>query len=285
MTDIPFELPHSWLLIGYCIAIAGASWFGGWLPSVIRMSHTSIQVAMSFVAGLILGVALYHMLPHALVKISGPEAVDTVVWWMMAGVILLLLLLRFFHFHQHDFSTEGTSQRGQRETGAHSLSWLGIAAGLGLHALTEGAALGVSIRAASVDGTVIGLAGLGVFLAIFLHKPLDTFSIASMARAAGLGRRLTTMVNVAFALLCPLGALLTFWGLGLLGEAGGAVIGRAMAFAAGTFLCISLSDLLPEVHSHSHDRMKLAAAFLLGIGLAYALHFVEPAASHGMPAH
>ena len=41
-----------------------------------------------------------------------------------------------------------------------------------------------------------------------------------------------------------------------------------------------LSDLLPEVHFHSHDKGKLTVAFLLGIILAYAIGAVEPADSH-----
>ena len=54
----------------------------------------------------------------------------------------------------------------------------------------------------------------------------------------------------------------------------------ALAFSAGAFICIALSDLLPEVQFHSHDRMKLTVAFLLGIGLAYAIGSVEPEGAH-----
>ena len=60
------------------------------------------------------------------------------------------------------------------------------------------------------------------------------------------------------------------------------MVGSALAFSAGVFLCISLGDLLPEVHFHSHDRFKLTFLFLVGIGLAYALRFVESGAVHGL---
>ena len=71
------------------------------------------------------------------------------------------------------------------------------------------------------------------------------------------------------------------WGVGLLDDQAYAV-GCALAFAAGAFLCISLGDLLPEVHFHSHDRVKLTVMFLVGIGLAWGLRFVEPSADHGI---
>ena len=51
----------------------------------------------------------------------------------------------------------------------------------------------------------------------------------------------------------------------------GVVLSSALAFSAGTFLCISLSDLLPELQFHRHDRIKLSAALLLGLALAWIL--------------
>ncbi len=264
------------LLSGYSVAIVAASLLGGWLPGIVTMTHTRTQMVMSLVAGLILGVALYHLLPHGLARISSPNAVETAVWWMMLGLILMLLLLRLFHFHQHDFSGE------ERDRGpdVHSMSWIGIALGMALHTVTEGIALGASIRVGWAYEDGMGWAGLGVFLAIFLHKPLDALSITSIMQAAGLSLCARTVVNVGFAMLCPVVALLTFWGAGLLGPWEGQVIGCTLTFAAGAFLCISLSDLLPEIHFHRHDRGKLTASFLIGIGLAYALHFVESGALH-----
>ncbi len=61
------------------------------------------------------------------------------------------------------------------------------------------------------------------------------------------------------------------WGVELLGPEEGAVIGYVLSFAAGAFLCIALSDLLPEIHFHSHDRGKLIVSLLVGISLAYVL--------------
>lgn len=257
------------VLAGYAAAIAVASLFGGWLPSVVRMTHTRTQMAMSFVAGLILGVALCHLLPHAVARLDGPDAVDVAVWWTMLGVVFMLLLLRILPFHQHDFSGDAHASGGNR-----SLSWLGIALGMGLHSLIEGMALGASIQAESMRDDGTGLIAGGVFLAILLHKPLDALSITGIMRTAHLDRRLRTTVNLCFALLCPAAAFLTFWGAGLLGAGQEAAIGRMLAFSVGVFLCISLSDLLPEIHFHTHDRGKLTLAFLAGTGLAYTLHWM-----------
>lgn len=284
-------------LAGYSIAIIIASLLGGWLPALVNMTHTRTQMIMSFVAGLMLGVALYHLLPHGLAQLGGgARAIDTAVWWVMLGMILMLLLLRLFHFHQHDFSDEEPAIRehlpGEHEHvhghdapahghSAHPLSWVGVALGLGLHTLIDGVALGASVTSGALHGGIAGWAGLGVFLAIVLHKPLDALSITSMMKAGGWSGRAQAMANIGFALLCPLGALLFFWGVTQLPQQA-LVLGCALAFSAGVFLCISLGDLLPEVHFHSHDRIPLTLLFLLGICLAYLLRFVEPSITHGL---
>ena len=87
--------------------------------------------------------------------------------------------------------------------------------------------------------------------------------------------------NVGYALICPLAAALSYFGAGVLGTVReGPGLGYALAFAVGAFLCIALSDLLPEVHFHRHDRGKLLLALLSGVSLAYALYFLETGSVH-----
>jgi len=244
------------------------------------MTHTRTQLVMSFVSGLMLGVAFYNLLPHSIAWLGGPAAADVSVWWLMIGLIVMLLLLRIFHFHQHDFSDEEHSQECDHhhhsdQPSAHHLSWLGIALGLGLHTIIDGVALGAVIQGGSFNGQVSGLLGVGVFLAILLHKPLDALSITAVMSAGGWSSSSRTVANIIFALMCPLGALLFFFGVDFLGDGREYAVGAALAFSAGAFICIALSDLLPEVQFHSHDRMKLTVAFLLGIVLAYAIGGIE----------
>ena len=52
------------------------------------------------------------------------------------------------------------------------------------------------------------------------------------------------------------------------------VLGIALAFSAGVFLCISLGDLLPEVHFHSHDRLQLSMMLLLGVLIAMGIEML-----------
>lgn len=265
------------LLAAYATAVFVVSVVGGRLAEYGTMTHMRMQIVMSFVAGFILGIAMFHLMPHALEHIPGPNAIETAALWIVIGMVALVFLLRVFHFHQHDFSAEGVQQprRG---------SLVGIALGLGLHTITEGAALGASVRLGLVEEGV--LPGLGVCLAILLHKPLDAYSITGMMKHAGKPAPARLVANVGYGLICPLTAVASFFGAGMLGPvAEGPVVGAALAFAAGAFLCIALSDLLPEIHFHRHDRGKLLIALGTGIGLAYGLYFVEVMVVHDMAQH
>ena len=268
------------LLLLYSLAIFAASLLGGWLPSLVRMSHTRTQLTMSFVAGLMLGVACYHLLPHAVVTMGDAQAVDRAVWWLMLGLLFMFVLLRTFHFHQHDAHDHDSHHHHEHSQDAHPLSWAGIALGLSLHTLIDGIALGAAIQADVTHEATVGLFSIGVFAAIVLHKPLDAMSITSLMHAGGWSTRARILVNIGFALMCPLGALLFFWGVEQVAIDRQLLVGCALAFSAGVFLCISLSDLLPEVQFHSHDRGKLTLALLLGIALAYGIGFLEPGHAH-----
>lgn len=255
---------------------------GGKLSELGRMTHTRIQIVMSLVAGFILGMAVFHLLPHSLQRVAGHDGIAAITGWMVLGMVAMVVLLRVFQFHQHDLSIEGGDLHTHRHAHDTDLarinpgSLLGIALGLGMHTMIEGTAMGTSVR---IEENL--LPGLAVFIAILLHKPLDSYSIISMMASAGFKPRARHLANVAYALFCPLVAAASFWGVGMIDSLDeGVVIAYVLAFAAGAFVCISLSDLLPEIQFHSHDRGKLLLAFLLGLGFAYALSFVESVGTH-----
>ncbi|MXW45579.1 MAG: hypothetical protein F4109_09075 [Gammaproteobacteria bacterium] len=276
--------PTVLLLAVYCPAIFVAAILGGRLSVLGALTHTRTQVIMSLVAGFILGIALFHLLPHGMELMPGLEKIEHGMLWTALGIIFMVALQRIFRFHQHDFSSEAQAlqeSQGPSHAAVGARSVAGIAFGLTVHTITEGIALGASMQERVHATAIAAMPGLGVFLAILLHKPLDAYSILSVMRSAGYERGTCNIVNIAFALLCPLVALGVFWlGTQLAPAGGGELAGYALCFAAGVFLCVALSDVLPEIHFHTHDRFKLIIVFLVGIGLAYALHFVEAGALH-----
>jgi zinc and cadmium transporter len=169
---------------------------------------------------------------------------------------------------------------------------LGIFFGLSLHTLLDGFALGAHFAADSAhlhlyeqgfSGIGWWLPGLGTLLGVALHKPLDSLSITSLMAARGWSKRHQMLVNLGYSLMCPLGVFLFHVGAYRIAENHSLFIAAAVAMAAGVFVCISLSDLLPEIEFHSHDRLLLSGLLTLGLALAWGIGFLEPehAHSHG----
>lgn len=273
----PLPADRALLLVGYAVVIALASLAGGGLLRVIRLTHTRMQLMMSGVGGLMLGIALFQLFPHAIEEIGD---LNVAIYALTAGLLFMFLLIRTFHFHAHDVAVEephehphghGCSHGHDHDTGptAHELSWVGVASGLAIHTLIDGIALGAAIE--SAHSSAGWLAGLGTFLAIALHKPLDALSISSVMAAAGRSPGMRTAVNVGFSLMCPLGAAVFLLGVRQLTETQHLVTGIALGFSAGAFLCIALGDLLPELEFHRHDRVKLSAALIAGLLLAFLI--------------
>lgn len=281
------------LLIFYCVLIAMASLFGGSIPQFFKLTHNRIQLILSLVSGVMLGVAFFHLLPHAFYVL---ESSELALWVCLGGLLFMFVMVRMFHFHQHDLAVDSEHEHKQKHLcddehdhhhvhceshdGTLDFSWLGLLFGLAVHTIIDGIALAASVQSTSPTGWSI--AGLSVFLAIVLHKPLDALSITSLMSVRGWPLRKQITVSIVFSLMCPIGAILFAVGVDQFAQYRDTVLGLALAFSAGIFLCISLGDLLPEVHFHSHDRLKLSGMLFLGIVVALAIEFL-PGHSHLEP--
>ena len=166
--------------------------------------------------------------------------------------------------------------------------------GLTFHSVFAGVALAASVAHGHDQ---LKLAGLGTFLVILLHKPFDSMTIGMLMARGGWPRIWRHLVNGLFSLTIPLGVILFHAGMTQASahapaisqssteSPGSPLLACALAFSAGIFLCIALSDLLPELQFHHHDRMKLSVALLLGLSLAYLVGRFEGAAHQHAPAN
>ena len=301
--------PAAYLAL-YCVLIIAASLLGGWIPLHITLTHKRLQIANSLIGGFMLGVALLHMIPHAMMS---PNSDMNLMLWAVAGVLTMFLLERFFHFHQHDLPSHPPDAHSHSSSHGHAhqhgpsscehnptpkpvedcddnttetphydhkpaLSWSGAAVGLVLHSLIAGVALGASITA----DRDVALPGLALFLVIVFHKPFDSMTLLALVATSGWSRRTGHLINALFALAVPIGAGIFMFNFANEHDAHSQVVGNALAFTAGIFLCIALSDVLPELHFHQHDKVTLSAALIIGLAIAWAIaHFEMKHHDHG----
>ena len=308
--------PNIALVISLAVVCA-ASILGGAAAIRIRLGHRALQFALSAVAGVMLGVACFHMLPHAFMArgasaTASHDGIEPVMIAAVLGFTVMFVLARFLDHHRHEPAEAADPSGAGRECshghGAHSHGhlhghgaggaagpaaaaapvagadapavlgrggWIGAFAGLGLHSALEGIAIAAAIELGAREGHG-ALAGFATVLVVLLHKPFDAMTLSTMLAAAGASAARRHVMNVVFAAIVPLGAVA--FALGVRGDTSG-ILGLALAFSAGTFLCIAAADLLPELQFHSHDRLGLTAALVAGLGIAWGIGRLE-AATH-----
>jgi zinc and cadmium transporter len=282
-------------LVATCLAVLVASLLGGLVPLATVLDHTRLQVYLSFSAGTMLGAAFFHMMPEA-VRVGSAATIP----WAAAGLLALFFLERFFSFHHHESQERATDQDhaghdphephehshhvesaasiARASTGSgHAFAWAPAGVGLAVHSLVGGVALASAVFADYQEHGALGAAGIGVLLATLVHKPADALTISTLMVRSGSARTLMHLVNLGFGLMIPLGVALFVMGMsGFSPGAASSFAAAALSFSSGTFLCIALSDLLPELQFHSHDRLKLSLALLAGVVLMGVTAILSP---------
>lgn len=212
---------------------------------------------LAFAAGVMLGAAFFNMLPEAY-EGGGYRA----FWFVPAGFAVLFLLERFVITHICEEPPDC-----QEHAHDHGRT-MGLTAfwGLSVHTLFDGIALGSAI----LEGV-----GLTAFIAITAHKIPSSISLAALLRAENRTPSSVLAYTALFALMVPLGAV------GYFGLAEVVAFERftpfALAFSAGSFLYIAVSDLLPHINRHGKDKRVVHVLGMiggLGVMLALAL-FLE----------
>lgn len=230
-------------LFTYGALIFLASGLGGAIPILFPGIHeTHLKRYVSFGAGLLLGMALLHMVPEAAIWLPHTFGI-----WLAAGFVLLLILERFMMVHSCE---------------EHGCSYhhIGVAAFLGLsvHGIIEGFALASSVVAAPELGPMI-------FIAILAHKVPAAFTLSTLLRLASKSNKQIAIFIVGLSLSGPLGIALAQLLFNVDGMAH--ATGALLALSSGTFLYISACDLLPELHSNHADRFARLGFFLVGLAL------------------
>jgi zinc and cadmium transporter len=295
------------LLAVYCVLVLLFAMSGGLLPFLGRITHTRLQFYLSASAGVMLGASFFHVMPDAF-ELSGPFYFGI---WMSVGVVGLFCIERFIaphsheldsqhhghqHHHHHDHGHEeeshdhvrafDTPEPGEHRAAAPTVAgWMAVL-GLTIHTFMNGVGLAGAVWAETDKGqSKFLLPGFAMFLAIFLHKPADALAISMVLSRKGVSRTKLFFVQLGFGATVAIGAaafILTQQKLGKTIE--NQITGAALAFSAGTFLFVALSDLLPEVQFHRHDRIPLALTLFFGIALMAGIALLE-GHDHGEHGH
>ena len=235
------------LLLGVIAALADVA--GGFVLVRARGVERYLRYFVALGAGFLMSTALLEMTPES-IRLSpnlGPILI-------MAGYCIMHLLEHtinaHFHYGEETHKDEFVSART-------SYSVLG---GLSVHALFDGVAIGSGFVVSNWLGWLI-------FLAVFLHKAPEGFTMASVMLASGRSRGAAFNSAVALAAATVAGVLVV--------ELVPAWVPYGMPIAAGVALYVAATDLVPEVNREPGIRMALV--FFAGVAGFLALRVLLPA--------
>ena len=235
----------NWIAVPLASLTVVSTLVGG---AVALRLHRELTTLIALTGGVVLGVALFDVLPEAIDTVGNSGRVTALVG---AGFLFFFLAERAIVLHHRD---EPEQARGHAQVGV-----LG-AAGLSLHSFIDGLGIGLAFGLNTTTGLL-------VFVAVVSHDFADGMNTVSFILRQGGNRRRALKWLAVDALAPLLGAVV---GSGIeISEKG---LGYVLALYAGFFLFIGATDLLPEAHSHpSWRRVGLTVAGFAGTwAIAYA---------------
>ena len=237
------------LILGAIAALADVA--GGLVLVRAKGVERYLRYFVALGAGFLMATALLEMMPEGL-RLNANSSLGPIL--IMAGYCAVHLLEHTMNAHFHFGEETHAGEFVSRHTGNSVL------AGLSLHALFDGVAIGSGFL-------VSGWLGWLIFLAILLHKAPEGFTMASVMLASGRSR--TTALYSAIAL-----AAATLAGV-LVIELIPSWLPYGLPISAGVAFYVAATDLVPEVNREPGNRMALV--FFAGVGGFLLLRMLLPA--------
>lgn len=252
------------LIFGVFAALANV--LGGLIlfpPGIQRNYKKLLKYLLALGAGFMLAVIFVDILPEV-VEIWQKQENSNNSEVLIYPMILLLIGYMITQFFEHTIAPH--FHLGEEMHSDHLISTSSAYTAIGgllIHTFFDG----VSIAAAAqVDFRV----GILVFIAVFLHKFPEGFTIASMILAAGKGLREVLIATSLVGLTTFLGVFIFY----LIGAKIGFTVAYALPLASGVTLYVSASDLIPEVNHHAGKRPLVSISVFAGVALFFIFHVI-----------
>ena len=232
------------LLLGLTAAVANG--FGGFIIVQKHWDRSYLRYFVALGSGFMLATALLEMIPES----ASLAGMRTPIY-VLAGYMLV-------HFFEHTVTTHfHFGEETHHDEFVHAHKSYRVLLGLLIHTFFDGIAITSGFLVSSLLGWV-------VFLAIFLHKIPEGFTVSSVMLASGSSR------GAAFGAAAMLGVA-TMAGVRTMGLAQHWV-SIGLPVSAGVTLYVAASDLIPEVKKEPGVKMPLLV--FVGVGLLFLLdHF------------
>ena len=229
------------------IALVGI--FSLWIKEKLLKKILICLVAFS--AGALLSGALFHLTAESLEHLT-PIAAFT---YLLVGFIIFFLMERFLHWHH-------CHKHGRCDV--HPVSYL-VLFGDGIHNFIDGVVIAVSF----IVGIPFGIITTLLIIGHEIPQELGDFGVLVYS---GFSKVKALAYNFISQLTCVIGGIIGYF----LSSSIKGIIPFILPFAAGGFIYIAASDLVPELHKEPEIKKSLCSFgfFVIGILFMLAIKFI-----------
>ena len=223
--------------------------FALWISD--KLLNKIVMGLVAFSAGALLSGALFHLTAESLEHLT-PTATFT---YLLVGFSLFFVMEKFLYWHH-------CHKHGKCEV--HPVSYL-ILIGDGVHNFIDGIIIAVSFMVSVPFGVITTL----IIIGHEIPQELGDFGVLVYS---GFSKGKALFYNFISQLTCVIGGIAGYF----LSSTMEGVIPFVLPIAAGGFIYISASDLVPELHKEPKLKKSLASfgIFIMGILFMLALKFI-----------
>jgi zinc and cadmium transporter len=226
-----------------------------WLISIVIYTHKeaiskAVHFLLAFSAGSLLGGALLHLLPEAS-EFLDPQSLFTSVLISFTAFLLIEKIIHWRHGHSEDCHI-------------HPMGYVNFVSS-SLHNFIDG----LVIAGAFFTDIRIGII---TAIAIALHEVPHKIGDYGVLIYSGYSPKKAIIIDFFSSFLIVVGGVVGYLTL----QSIQSVLPYLLPVAAGGFIYIATSDLLPEVKKEQERKKSafLMLTFVLGIILMYAIKFL-----------
>ena len=230
--------PLAWILAS-TLLVSGLSLIGIFFLSMSEnLFKKLLLMLVSFASGTLLGGAFLHLIPEALSSEAPSAESESIFIVILTGILVFFLLEKFLWRHCHE-----------RECPIHVFAYLNLL-GDGIHNFIDG----FLIAAGFLISVPLGLA---TTLAVISHEIPQEIGDFGILVYGGFSKAKALFYNLLSALMAVFGALLMYSLSSYLPS-----LTYFLMFAAGSFIYIATTDLIPELQKE-RDAWKSLVQFVL----------------------
>lgn len=215
-----------------------------WLST--KLMNRLIVLLMAFSAGTLLGGAFFHLLLEGVEKLEPMAAMA----YALVGFIMFFFIEGYFHWHRCEHCE-------------HPFTYL-MLIGDGIHNLIDGLVIAAGFFVTPWLGFVTALM-------IIVHEVPQEMGLFGVLLYGKQKKPKALLYSFLAQSTCIIGGVIGYF----LSSKAEAFSHFLIPFAAGGFIYIAASDLIPEMHRMHEGNMKRALLsiipFILGIGIMIAL--------------